>query len=226
MNEVLPLLALPSLVAFAMWQRRERRTAHRDLRAAIEAHGGAPVTDAGPASLLAVARSLTLDPADVPPSPPRPVTRCPEAEAVWETGEIIRPLGLEIVEVVRVEEPGAGDPPLIHGKTEIRGMRHGRMVVVRLREASTEVVIQAQVPEFELRAAPDGWVNVCDAPPEVREVLESLLPNRRWHGLCVTAGAGVLRLHRAHDSARSWMHDLWLAELLTSHALLASETLA
>lgn len=226
MNEFLPLLALPSLAAFVVWQKRQERTVHGGLAAAIEAHRGGPVTDAGAASLIAVARSLTLDPADVPPPISAALPRTPEEEAAWETSEIIRPLGLQIVEVVRVEEPGAGRMPLLHGKTEIRGIRHGRTVIVRLRERSTEVVIEAAVPEFELRSAPEGWENIGDAPPEVREVLESLCPSRRWDGLDVTAGAGALRLHRAQDSARSWMHDLWLAELLTSRALLATESLA
>lgn len=225
MIEVLPLLALPSLAALTLWQRRERRSAHLDLQMAIHAYGGPPVTDAGPASLMAVARSLTVDPADMPPAAPRPEGRGTQEASVWETGEIIRPLGLEIVEVVGAGEPGGRRPLAPHGNTEIRGMRHGRMVVVRLREASTEVVIEAHVPPFALRGAMDGWDDVCDAPPEVREVLGSLMPNRRWQGLQVTGGEDGVRLHRAQDSARSWMHDLWLAELLTSHALRSAESL-
>ncbi len=218
MNEWLPLVASPVVLALGLRQRGVVRAVHADLRTVIAAQPTRPVTDAGGAPVLAVARALELDPVDqelaAAPRPPRRSAR----GAGWEAQELIRPLGLKLVDVVQVE-PRAFAPGLVpRGRTEMVGTRHGRHVVVRLEESSSLVHVSGELASFSLRAQGSRWSGLDDAPPVVATWLSGLEPSLRWDGVVVRSGADGLALIREEECTRSWMHDLWLAEQLADAA--------
>lgn len=223
MNEWLTLLAGPALAVYAQRRRGTVTSVHGDLRAMIAAQPGIAVTDAGEMPVLAVARALELPAADLPPSlpEPRPPRRAGQ-DAAWEARETIRPLGLELVDVVRVEPRAFASGALVRGRTEMAGERYGRRVVVRLEEASSVVEICGDFPSFALSACAQRWERLGDAPPPVARWLAGLEPSRRWDGVRVECDSGGLRLMRDLESTRSWMHDLWLAEQLADAACCAA----
>jgi hypothetical protein len=219
MNEWLTLLAGPIVPIAYLRHRWTVRAVHADLRTVIAAQSAAPVTDAGDTPVLSLARALELDPSDLPPSiaEPRP-PRGSGHDSAWEARELIRPLGLELVEVVRVEPRAFSPGAVVCGRTEMAGLRHGRDVRVILDGLTSLITIAGDLPPFSLSACAARWHDLDAAPPAVRRWLGGLEPSRRWDGVRVASGSHGLQLERADGSTSSWMHDLWLAEQLADAA--------
>lgn len=214
--EVVPLFALAAALTWLVVRRRRAARLRADLAAAIEGAGSAPVVDAGSATLIAVASALALDPRDVAPAAPYDgITE--EEEDRWHVRELIRPLGLEIAEL----EPAAC-PQLAGGaagRTLMRGTRHGRPVSVALREDRSEVRVGLDDgPSFEVALRDGEWQGNGVVPDTVSDALEGIAPNRRWEGALIRRDAAGIALRRSPESSRSWMHDLWLAELVARAA--------
>lgn len=213
MPEVVPLLALVAALGWLLLRRRRSARVRADLATAIQNASGAPIVDAGSATLIAVASALALDPRDIPPAAPRTAPADADEDDDWHVREIIRPLGLEIAEL----EP-AGCPQLAGGaagRTLMRGIRHGRPVSVALREAGSEVRVGLDDgPGFEVALRDGEWRGTGMVPETVTDALEGVAPNRRWEGALIRRDAAGIALRRTPESARSWMHDLWLAELV------------
>ena len=216
------VIALAYVATLVVRQRRPSAT-RADLRAAIDAYDGRPLADAGPASVLAVASALALHPDDVPPpmadAPARreAARRSAERDVAWQTRQLIRPLGLELLEVIQVRESSRG-ALAVSGQTVIQGLRHGRLVSVYLRETSSEIRVELEADPFRVGATGGIWTGLDAAAPSLRDALEGLAPSRRWEGLVVEGGSDGITLQRADAPARSWMHDLWLAELVARAA--------
>lgn len=215
MLDVLPAIALVAVCAWLLVRRLRREQLRADLAAAIERASGGPIVDAGGATLVAVASALALDPRDVPSASDRADDR--SDDDAWYVREIIRPLGLEIAEL----EPAAC-PQLAGGaagRTLMRGTRHGRPVSVALREDRSEVRVGLDDgPSFEVALGDDGWRASGVVPEAVVDALEGVAPNRRWEGALIRRDAAGIALRRTPDAARSWMHDLWMAELVARAA--------
>lgn len=208
MFEVVLLVALVAALAWYLLRRRRSVRLRADLAAAIERATGAPIVDAGSATLIAVASALALDPRDVAPAP--------EYDADDDTAhvrEIIRPLGLELAEL----EP-AGCPQLAGsaaGRTLMRGTRYGRPVSVALREDRCEVRVGLDDgAPFEVALRDGEWQGAGAVPDPVTDAFEGVAPNRRWEGAVIRRDAAGITLRRSPESSRSWMHDLWLAEFV------------
>lgn len=222
MLDVLPAIAFAVVVlAWLTLRRRPRLQLRADLTAAIEGASVGPIVDAGSATLVVVANVLALDPRDVPPAQPRP-TNADEDDA-WHVREIIRPLGLDVAEL----EPAAC-PQLAGGaagRTLMRGTRHGRPVSVALREDRSEVRVGLEDgPGFEVALTGGEWQGSGIVPDTVTDALEGVAPNRRWEGALIRRDAAGIALRRTPESSRSWMHDLWLAELVARAAERAPAT--
>lgn len=223
MFEVVPLFALAVALTWLIVRRRRGARLRADLAAAIEGASGAPVVDAGSATLIAVASALALDPRDVPP--PTTPTAVEADDGGWHVREIIRPLGLEVAEL----EPAAC-PQLAGGaagRTLMRGTRHGRPVSVALREDRCEVRVGLDDgPSFEVSLRDGEWRKSGVVPESVTDALEGIAPNRRWEGALIRRDAAGIALRRSPESSRSWMHDLWLAELVARAAARAEPATA
>lgn len=218
MNELVPLAAAPAAAAVAWWRSRTARTVHSHLRAVIEQEPGAPVADAGTASLTAVAASLALDPADRPvwPDDPRPRLSSADQAAAWEARETIRLLGLDLIEVVHAEQRirAISREQVARGRSLMAGRRHGRDVVIRLNETSSLISISGATEPFTATACAQRWHDLDAVDEHIAEWLADLAPTTRWDGVCVEGGPSGVTLRRDEESARSWIHDLWLAEQL------------
>jgi hypothetical protein len=214
MTDLLSFATAPAVVAYTAWQRRGTSSVRGDLRSIIAAQSIAPVADAGSVPVTILASALTTEiPESVPGGPARmPRGLSPRDAAIWETQETIRPLGLEVLEVIRVEPGARGVGGAVRGKTEMAGTRHGRRVRVCLDETTSVVEVAGAVAPFTVTACSGTWLGIEDAPCAVREWLEDLSPSRRWNGACVEGGEHGIAVRRDEDSVRSWMHDLWLAE--------------
>jgi hypothetical protein len=226
MLDVLPAIAFAALVlAWLMLRRRPRLQLRADLTAAIEGASIGPIVDAGSATLVAVASALALDPRDVPAAQPRPTDADEDEDDAWHVREIIRPLGLEVAEL----EPAAC-PQLAGGaagRTLMRGTRHGRPVSVALREDRSEVRVGLDDgPGFEVALTGGEWQASGIVPDTVTDALEGVAPNRRWEGAVIRRDAAGIALRRTPESSRSWMHDLWLAELVARAAERSPSTVA
>ncbi|MDO9354331.1 MAG: hypothetical protein Q7T55_11585 [Solirubrobacteraceae bacterium] len=219
MNEWLTLLAGPLVPIAYLRHRSAARAVHADLRTVIAAQPMTPVTDASGVPVLSLARALELDPSELPPSiaEPRP-PRGSHQDSAWEARELIRPLGLELVDVVRVEPRAFAPGALVRGRTEMVGVRHGRQVHVILDDATSLITVAGDLPTFSLRACASRWNDLDAAPRVVGNWLGRLEPSRRWDGVLVESGPQGLRLQRVDGSTSSWMHDLWLAEQLADAA--------
>lgn len=216
MFEVVPLFALVVALAWLAFRRQRGARLRADLAAAIEGASGAPVVDAGSATLIAVASALALDPRDVPPPATAPTGAAADDDS-WHVREIIRPLGLDVAEL----EPAAC-PQLAGGaagRTLMRGTRHGRPVSVALREDRCEVRVGLDDgPSFEVSLRDGEWWKSGVVPVAVTDALAGIAPNRRWEGALIRRDAAGIALRRSPESSRSWMHDLWLAELVARAA--------
>jgi hypothetical protein len=228
MNQLLPRAAAPAVAAYAAWQRRAARDVHDQLRSVISAQSVAPIADAGSVPVTVLAGALVVDPWDPARERPerRPRGMSPRDEAIWEARETLRPLGLEVLEVIRVEPGARGVGGAVRGKTEMAGMRHGRRVRICLDETTSLVEITGAVAPFLLTACGGEWFGIDDAPCAVRSWVEDLSPSRRWDGAQIEGGPAGVVVRRDEDSARSWMHDLWLAEQFASVAAKTIQTLA
>ncbi|MDQ8046773.1 MAG: hypothetical protein AAGC46_18110, partial [Solirubrobacteraceae bacterium] len=209
---------------------RTARTVHSHLRAVIAQEPGAPVADAGTASLAAVAAALALHDDELPrwPEEPRPRLLTADQEAAWEARETIRLLGLDLIEVVHAEARirAISRDAAARGRSLMAGRRHGRDVVIQLNESSSLITVSQPVEPFAVHACGQAWHDAGDVDPWIAEWLTDLAPTTRWDGVCVEGGPSGVALRRDEESARSWMHDLWLAEALADRAAVRAGAIA
>ena len=126
---------------------------------------------------------------------------------------MIRPLGLELVSVIRTHDPLFGPGRVLGGHTEMVGDRHGRTVSIRLEEWSSVVEMDGHCDPFAVTVANGRWGGAHDATPRgVAALLAAITPHPRWVGAEIVGGRGGVVLRRASAPTQSWMHDLWLAE--------------
>jgi hypothetical protein len=199
---------------------------HAHLRAVIEEEPGAPVADAGTASLAAVAAALALPPSERPvfADEAKPRLRTADQMAAREARETIRLLGLDLIEVVHADQRirAISRDSFARGRSLMAGRRHGRDVVIQLNESSSLITLSGAVEPFEVRACAQRWSGLDDLDDWMAEWLTDLAPTTRWDGVCVDGGPSGVALRRDEESARSWIHDLWLAEALADRAAVRS----
>jgi hypothetical protein len=150
-------------------------------------------------------------------------------DAAYESaGRAMAPLGLRIEERPAITIEAKGVAPLrmgtaMHGALVLEGERHGRHVLVtmpadRAVRTPSEVLVDARVPDFEMRSR-DGRVNATDgAPPEVVAALKRIRGSTRWNGVRGGAEDGRVVVRRKSAGASDWLLDLWLAERIADEA--------
>lgn len=137
------------------------------------------------------------------------------------SGEMMRPLGLEMVEHPTLTlTPSLARPSYdteMRGAMVLEGERHGRGVSVRIQSgADTVTYLRAPVADFSVAAKGERLKAPQGSPPRVAEALESLKASSHWKGVSVTAGDEGITVIRTRDTGSEWLWDLWLAELLAA----------
>jgi hypothetical protein len=217
MSDVVPLLLLP-VIAGWWFAGVKRRRAHAALHAAITRTRRPLLLDAGHATVVDVARSLELVDADAPA--PCPWWIVGRARTAWEVRQLAAPLGLALTHIIGVRRSAVGRNAGYVGCSRFVGRRYDRHVTVELGVDRTTVSLAAISSDVVFdRASVDGGatgrLTACaDAPAALRAAMERLRPSRQWCGVHVEASGDRLVLIRRGTAPASWLHALWLAELV------------
>lgn len=215
MSEILPLLLLPAVAGWWLSEWKQRR-ARASLRAAISRARRPILPDAGGASVIVVARSLEI-------TEPAARRSCPwwlvgRARTRWEVRALAAPLGLSLVEVIRVQRDRLGRHTGFSGASRFTGVRHGRPVDVRLgadRSTITITLPGAAIAPLTVEPADDGTLTgTGELPPPLAAALHTLTASRHWRGMQITGRGEHIVLGRPASAPGSWLHDLWLTEFV------------
>ena len=131
----------------------------------------------------------------------------------------LAPLGLAITQApgLRPDEMasfGGGQPLIPDGPAVMEGERHGRLVHIETIGKHCLTVLQANLPEFQVRSQDGKLIPDGGAPGAVIKALRSLRKAKRWKGIKVYAGAEGIAVQRQSRGTNMWLYDLWLAEYL------------
>ena len=199
----------------------QARNVIRRRRKYEEAQAG-PLANTGTSPRAAGTAAAIPDGGAVPPHELMGALRevdAPEVNADGEDDEVSAH-GLKLLE-------GGGDtqrPQVMHG-TRAGGQVFIRQGLVgdsltpglRLRRMRSITVVRVEAPVFEGRYA-DGRIVLGDeAPPALRDSLESLqVVPEVWHEARLVSGAKGIAVSRAasNDFLGGWIYDLWLLEAI------------
>lgn len=131
----------------------------------------------------------------------------------------LTPLGLALTRMPALRPDAmrhmAGGQSLIpDGPAVVEGERYGRLVHIETIGKHSLTVLQATLPEFEVRSNDGKLVPDEGAPEAVVKALKSLRKAKRWRGISARAGAEGIAVQRESKGTNMWLYDLWLAEYL------------
>jgi hypothetical protein len=217
------LLVIPVLLGaglIVLLQRRVVAGEFADADARADAVEGTTVDDAGPLDWQEVLGVLRLDPSEALPPVEHPRLLGSVARATADSEDMLRPLGLTIAEMARIDRTHESHVTTVRGKNRIEGRRHGRDVRIGYSTKSGKVELRGTPSaQFVVRGRGGTLTVEGGAPDAVRSTVEALRPSKRWSGVRVTGGGDSITVTRdGNDPARAWMHDLWLAERLAEAA--------
>jgi hypothetical protein len=215
MSEVLPLLLLPAVLGWWISEIKQRR-ARTSLHVAIARARRPMLADAGRASVIDVARSLeSVHDHDRRPCP---WWRLGRARTAWEVRQLAAPLGLELVEVIRLRRDRIGRPVGFTGASRFEGARRGRKITVHLGATASAVTVHlshgVSVQPCRLVGDATGTLDAHgEVPVALAAALDTLASSRHWRGVDVAVRPDRIELARPATAA-SWLHDLWLTEFV------------
>lgn len=131
----------------------------------------------------------------------------------------LAPLGLAITKVPELKPDligliGGGQNLIPDGPAIVEGERHGRLVHIETIGKHSLTLLQAKLPEFEVKSEGGKLTPNKGAPEAVVSALRSLRKAKRWRGIQVNAGSEGIGIQRQSKGTNMWLYDLWLAEYL------------
>ena len=131
----------------------------------------------------------------------------------------LAPLGLEFTELPRLKPDGissitSGQQRIPDGHATIEGERRGRLVHIETLGKDSLTVVQARLPDFEVKSETGKLTPQKGAPDQMVKALKSLRKAKRWQGVQAFAGPQGIGVQRHSKGTNMWLYDLWLAEYL------------
>lgn len=134
----------------------------------------------------------------------------------------LSPLGLAVTHVPKIVPDtiallGADLRLIPDGPAVVEGERYGRLVHIEMIDQHSLTVLQASLPEFQVRSEDGKLVPDEGAPQQVVEAIKTLRKAKRWQGIHIYGGAQGIAVQRDSKGTNMWLYDLWLAEYLLDH---------